>query len=385
MATSQDFRPLLEELFQEVDVVPDDLKPLDTAPSIAVGRGADSLMFRGRALELLHRITSQESEHWSSGGWTAESVKAMVIDACRAARAEGPESGVQTFLRRLASPPAVWTVYLAAQDIFYHWDAAEGVNVGGATFTRQEVEVGEESILAQAAKDIGPPFWRVQVAARDQRSAHFLAHERIQQSRAILALSDNSIRRPLPAALLTRGGGVWGASGTDVRLFIHAIDSDGGLLPGYKELSQAAQRPEVERLDWPRRVLSASRWYLKAATVPWYAEALSAAATALECLLIRDRREKQKGRLVGERATRIARLHRFEEEDQLAWLEDLYKRRNDTVHEGLSVVEDLHVEALVTLTGALCEWAAFHLSALHRHDGEPCSTFDDAHDASQHS
>jgi len=53
------------------------------------------------------------------------------------------------------------------------------------------------------------------------------------------------------------------------------------------------------------------------------------------------------------------------------WIVELYKRRNDALHEGLWMLDDLDAARLVELTLSVLRWASFHLDEDHDHL-EPC-------------
>lgn len=373
---------MLRELFGCVDPVPEGELP--PGPHLQVGVGEGSLFFSGQSLELLRTIERDYAEHWASGGWSAGSITDMVIEACRRAAEEGVEAGVKWFRRSVAAPPTIWTIYARAHEFIYnHNEGMADVIIGDARYTNSRPAVGGPAQVV--LDDFPPPLWRVDVAARDEHSARFLAQQKIDESRAVLALGAGRISRPQLEAITVYGDSFGFALGNRGLLMADVLDgADPVLRRGFAELSAAARRLETNRTDWERRAVAAARWYLKAATATWYADALSAAMTALECLLVRGQREQAKGRLIGERATRIGTLRRIGADAQPGWLQELYKRRNDAVHEGLSVAEDLEVEELIDLTANVCLWGMRHLIDDHRPDSTPCYDFDDVYDAAAH-
>jgi hypothetical protein len=55
-------------------------------------------------------------------------------------------------------------------------------------------------------------------------------------------------------------------------------------------------------------------------------------------------------------------------QDQVdAWILELYKRRNDALHEGLWMLDDLDAARLVELASSVLRWASFHLDEDHDH------------------
>lgn len=393
-------RAVLHELFacvggmEEYLVLHDDDGPTSWEPYRFVGIDDDAgLLFRGRSLELLQTLEVAYAEHAATGGWSAESVSEIVIQACKEARVQGPDAGVAVFRRAVRVPPRVWTVFLPAVDVI-DFESGEELRIGRASLTMSRTREDGHPIAAlemdsRVGGEFRPPVWRVRVAARDKASAHFLAWEHVQDARAVMSLSESIDRQRPKAILLPDGppesGRTVGMAAHVVRFYGHNMtDRAGELVPDFRALSFAAGLLEPERNDWQRRTIAATRWYLEAATTWWYAESLAAAMTALECLLVAGRREQNKRETIAERVTSIAVLRSLGVEQQKDWLAALYARRNDTVHEGLSVAEDLDVTRLVDLTHAVCRWAARHLVPMHRSDEMACTSFSDVWDRTLH-
>lgn len=105
---------------------------------------------------------------------------------------------------------------------------------------------------------------------------------------------------------------------------------------------------------------------------------------ALECLLLRNMRETEKGKKVANRLTRLVPVPHMTPDEQRKWLKDMYALRSRATHEGLSVEQDLQVEALQpVVTRAL--WKGLnHLTPMHRADGQPCRSFDEVNDPALH-
>jgi hypothetical protein len=148
-----------------------------------------------------------------------------------------------------------------------------------------------------------------------------------------------------------------------------------------RELSDAMSRPDDARTDWERRTVAACRWYHRAMTARWPSASLAGCFTALECLFVEGRGEPNKGELVAARVARQnPRIPGVERDGVGDWLLEFYRRRNETVHEGISYADELEVARLEDLTSAAVFWASGHLDRDHRIAG-PCETFDDVYKA----
>lgn len=217
------------------------------------------------------------------------------------------------------------------------------------------------------------------VHARDSDTAEALAQEAFAESAAILDLSSKRIRQREYPTLVSSAHGTRAAL-PSVRWMVHPdlFEPDGRLISPYRELSLAASRAEGKRSDWQRRVLAATRWFSRSWRNEWPADRLASIMVALECLFVEGRKENAKGALISERLSKRYRLREFTDAEQVTWISSLYGARNDAVHEGRQLVDDLDIDRLVEVAQAIIRLSAWHLVSNHSPRGRACRTFAEA-------
>jgi hypothetical protein len=219
-----------------------------------------------------------------------------------------------------------------------------------------------------------------------------IATERFEEAEAILGLTDLNRSRPSRPAIVRDGDDAGGDrlhSGRMSRFYaglgVNEPHPDyPPLIPEYQALSDAAALPYEDRPDWPKRVIAAARWMKRALDTTWQAEALVAAMSAMESIMVRDWTQAVKGSVIAERLTDIVLLRGFDRAEQIDWIKELYRSRNAVVHEGASLTQDLDILRVAELSKIGIRWAVHHLSPFHRIPNEPCRTFDDVFDAEAH-
>jgi hypothetical protein len=129
----------------------------------------------------------------------------------------------------------------------------------------------------------------------------------------------------------------------------HCSSCDGIQYPLHLPAFGNADTPD-ERSDWERRVLAATRWLSRVLRTSWPADRLAGTVVALECLFVAGMCEPdRKGARIAARLSERFKLNELTAEEQVKWLEGLYKARNAAVHEGREFVHDLEVDRLTEL------------------------------------
>ena len=82
-----------------------------------------------------------------------------------------------------------------------------------------------------------------------------------------------------------------------------------------------------------------------------------------------------KGRAIGDHVAPLVRVGGMTAAQVHAWIVELYKRRNDALHEGLWMLDDLDATRLVDVALSVIRWVSFHLDEDHDHL-EPCRAAD---------
>jgi hypothetical protein len=95
---------------------------------------------------------------------------------------------------------------------------------------------------------------------------------------------------------------------------------------------------------------------------------------ALEALFVPPHWGSRKGRKIAEEVSERWLLAPMTKHEQKAWIEGLYKRRNETAHEAGSFDDELEVSRLADLTWEAVAWAASHVNPHFHTDGNPCLT-----------
>jgi hypothetical protein len=97
--------------------------------------------------------------------------------------------------------------------------------------------------------------------------------------------------------------------------------------------------------------------------------------STLECLLVLPTERGNKRVPISERTSDVGILKGKTRTEQVAWLQDLYGRRNDAVHGGVFHRDEIDAGALLVLTKSVVHWAVQHLDPMHgRTGGGACTT-----------
>jgi len=220
-----------------------------------------------------------------------------------------------------------------------------------------------------------------EVLAVDDHAAIELAGRRFSDALAILQLGDVRGKPVLGRSVILvsdRGDMSYNPDPVPSLRADQAFDAHGNLGPVEGALSQAAYKSLAEQTDWERRCLAAARWLTNGVSSAWSADAVLSLTVALETLFVKDRSVANKGQAIADGVSTRWTVEGLSQEAQHEWLVNVYRKRNDAVHEGRDLPVDLDVGRLTFLTWIATRWAGEHLLPEHR-EGGPCRTFDEAH------
>jgi hypothetical protein len=361
----------LLRLFELVEVDPA-LNFDQSEPFYLLGAQSPTLLFRGESLDLLRDLQGALAESaLARGGPSRKATEELLTKACSISVLEGSEAAIRWIETELAEPPHRW---LFAESIQAYLPADE-LHLGGCRLVRElPPDVVPEHVALRVREHLDPPLIIAEVNARDQPSARLLARDRIDEAVAILVLASGH-RKSLNKHVLSRPEETTSIGGGPRVLIAPKFwDSEGQVHPHYRAMSEAAARTDETRTDWERRVLASARWFANGAETFWPSEALTSCMTALESLFIKDRTVQYKGGEIADRLTErwVARGRTVEE--QREWFRELWRARNDAIHEGRRFVEDLQGDRLIDFTAVAVRWGAWHLSPYHSEKQSPCKT-----------
>lgn len=343
-------------------------------------RQEPSLLFRGEALDLLRALQrALAASALAQGGPSRKAMEKLLVDACTTNVLEGEEAALDLIRSRLAEPVAKWTV----AEAIWAYVPARDLRLGAChLFPTLPDELVAGPIFESAAGQLEGPVAVVEVEARDQASAQLIAEDRIAEARSILWLASGQ-RGSTPRQLVLHPDERVSIAGGRVSLIASSLwDDEGRVHPILRGLSDAAGREDRHRTDWETRVIAASRWCANSAESLWPSEALVSCMAALESLFVKNRHVRFKGKEIAARVSERWLFKGWTRDRQRAWLQNLYRERNNAIHQGRRYVEDLEVERLTDVTAQAVTWGAWHLAVDHAETGKPCATFDEvmAHD-----
>jgi hypothetical protein len=317
---------------------------------------------------------SDPEERRKHSGLSPSEAEALLVQACERAVASRVSYAVGDLLDALAEEPEQWVV-TEPVEILLPPDVPRLV-VGRTTHTArpQRLAIGQELARKQG---FVPPFATARVVSRGATTARALARQAFAESAATLDVVAPPANTGSEATLARRTSDPPGAPGFTHPGWFFGTDmiSGGRLAPPFLYLSRAAARDEATRSDWQRRALGAARCFSRGHRSESAADRLVSAMVALECLFIVGREEPQKGTLIAERVTERYRRRDMTKAEQTAWLQGLYRIRNDAAHEGREVLDDLEVDRLLDLTRFIVRVSAFHLDPEHREPQRACRTY----------
>lgn len=348
--------------------------PADTLYRM-IGFPPNSILYRGDALEL-HRTLSLRLSQSALGdsGHVPRSVEQLLDGFIQKNHATDLATAIAWLDTELSAPLEDWT-YL--QELGFRSPCAR-FDVGPSAVVKKldDVQPGLASLYAPMASDMRPPFIFTTVAARDEFSARILAREAFAEAEAVIALLAGCTEVPDVRHMTVKSPVDRYSTGSGAAVpLIQAIDASGSLWPGYRELSEALARPPDQRTDWEQRALAASRWFRVASTSNWPSQSISASMSTLECLLVSPTDSQNKRIPISRRTTDIGILRGKTRAQQVAWLQDLYGRRNDAVHAGVFYRDEIDAAALLILVKSVVHWSTQHLDPMHgRPGGGACTS-----------
>jgi len=337
----------------------------------------EGLLFRGEGLRVLRELEGQLAKAaLVDGGPSERVVHSALVRVCWDSRTGDLDAALQRLEETLSAEPTEWIVVEPIAAHIY----GESVRIGACTVRAQLTEVHGQHLGEVAEERFAGAVIEARVTAKDRESAREIALENIAESKAVMTLIDTRQKTPDTWFLIGEADEFMGTSagGGESWILTWGMYRGGGLLHQFEATSEMAARPPQDRTEWGSKTLSALRWLLNATASTWPAEILASCMSAMECVLLHDERGP-KGSKVAARATEIALRAGVKPDDQQAWLENLYRRRNESVHAGEFFVDSLETRRLLDLTTFLCRWAAAHLSDDHSPDERVCESWAQAH------
>lgn len=382
---STDLRTVLARLLA-MDLAEEPSEPVGPVKGFLDSRDS-GIYFHGEAHDLLlsiERLVAKDALD-PEGGVTPETVSSLVVQCYKRSGTDGPDAAIAWFEQQISFPSKQWRMFLSAGDVLF---AGHALAIGGALVHGDQYpdDLGNLGDISMFQRDHPLPLIEVTVLARDLEAARTQAEARALEIKSVLALGAGRPERFAHSYVVRTGDSAWSfEESRRMRLSPQRIqDRDGVLRPGVRELSASMRLPLDRRDDWARRVLRAARWHYEMLTTGWHSLALMASMNALECLLLRNMRETGKGKKVAHRLTRLVPVAHMTDDEQRSWLRVMYSLRSQGVHEGLSVEQDLQVEALHPLVTRAVWKALDHLTPMHRDDGRACATYEEVWDQTLH-
>lgn len=378
MALTDAQRQDIERLFEYIELgsgPTDDPNPLMPAVTIGV-RPGETFSLSGDGYYLLRRLQWSLAAPAVEGGVSMREAETLLYATCTRFVTEGAEEALRWLTGRLEEPSKPWTVLRAVR--VYSSNAS--VKVGKCTIQRG-LPPRNEGPWPDAWQEEFPGYTiAVDVMARHQSAAMVLADQLFAEAIGVLEVGDRRERGGSllgdQVAVLSETGGELSRGGAS--LYARTVDDNGTLWPSAQSLSRAAEKEDAERTDWERRTLAATRWFSAGLSAALPTDALVNFMVALECLFVEDRGVSAKGQTIAEEVTKRWSASSLAPEGQTDWLADLYRRRNDIVHEGKAYQNEIDVERLTGLTWEAVAWAAWHLNQFHSLASKPCATFIEA-------
>jgi hypothetical protein len=347
------------------------------------GFGDDAILVRGQAVGVLGRLQRDLSgSALARGGPSKKFVADLVVQACRVAQRAGPPAAVAWLEERLSGASSAWTVIEPISGYLPMAPCRVGRTV---LHPMLEAAVGPELLLPWKAHPkildipLDCPVLAARVEAQDAESAHRRARDLFDEARSLLTIAGEPSVVRAPLITVEESGRAWSSSGRSSEDFHLAADALSRV--HVRGLEDAAAKRSGDRNDWQRRSLAACRWFRKANATDWPSEALAACMTLLECLFVEGRSVRNKGEAIARRIAPDWRLPGLEDEQTMHdWIIEMYRRRNDAVHDGAHYLDDAEIDRLLTLARYAVGWAGWHLDPDHEHHlpEHACSSFAEA-------
>lgn len=377
---ADDVRRLFERLVALATPYPELGRTLERRHAIF---GGANLTFEGEAYDVFQQLTLDLVDHGLAGGGPNDStVKGWLAYTCRVGLDQGAEAGFAELTRLLEEPLRNWVVLESIRGHFAEMPLRVGRCVIYATL-ESVPQVGAESNFGEMlSMDTPPPVFATEVLARDTDSALVRAKDQFAESRAILHLAaELALERSTTMTVLDENGDATTSGGAEERFVMNRLADGPRLMLGYQGLEAAAAKEPLERNDWESRVLAAARWHRSAVLSEWPSERVAAAMSALECLFIGGTGvTRYKGQALANHVFALASMNGMTRDQARGWFVGLYRRRNEVLHEGLWMLDDLDAGRLVRLSTGLLRWASFHLDEDHAHldPGRACTSREEA-------
>lgn len=371
---SPDERKAIEELFGSIRVgrVPEG-QVAELFVEVGI-RPGEMFHLIGEGFFLLRRLARELSRPaLTSGGLSPETVESRLEVACLKYLEAGPEKAIEYLENELGGPLEPW---LVARPVVAAM-RGERLEVGGCLLW-----IGLPPPLSgewpeQVAERFPRHSLSTVVEARDDESAVLLAEQSMLEAISILRLTDWRWRgRPdlgsFVAMQSSRGFQLRMPEGRALSA-TNMVSADHFSWPHIAALDLGARKPIEERTDWERRTLAAARWLDEAASTGWPSDSLVCLMVSLEALFV-PRRGSNKGATIAREVSARWNVSEMSAEDTATWLQDLYGRRSDAVHEGHEYENDLDVARLRLLVWEATSWAAGHLRQFHGSRDRACRT-----------
>lgn len=331
------------------------------------------VLIEGEGVPLLRSCQRQlAGRSRATSGFSPDEAQALLLEACQKA-VEGTIKGAVADLRITLAQP------LADVEVVEHADLilpTPRLIVGQTTYTRRDrTQFGPST---GPRRDFAPPLASTVVRTRGYATAKVLARRRFDDSLAIIELiapPQNTGPEATGLRVTTESGGSLSFQWRGSIISARAV-SGWQLITPYKQLAKAAAKDATKQTDWERRLLAATRWFMKGCRSDVAADRLAGAMVALECMFVAGKKEKGfKGDLIAERLTARFKLNEKTADEQIAWLKELYSARNDAIHEGRDFDYDLDVDRLLDLTRYALRGLVWHLNPKHNAKGKACRTY----------
>jgi hypothetical protein len=349
----------------------------ENAPHRLIGFPPNAILYRGAALELHRDLSLRLSKSaLQDSGHVPRSVEILLDGFVQEVHTAGLQAALTRLDAELSASLEEWTFLQELR--FFAPNVRFQVGPTTVVPDLDDVEPGLSAVYAPMASDMRSPFIFTTVRARDEFSARLLSREAFAEAEAVIALLAGFTEIPDVRHMSVNSPVDHYSTGAHATPQIQGVDAAGNLWPGYRELSDSFSRPSDRRTDWEQRTLAATRWFRVASTSIWPAQSISASMSTLECLLVKSTERGNKRVPISNRTSDIGVLRGRTKADQVAWLQDLYGRRNDAVHAGVFYRDEVDASALLVLVEHVVRTSIHHLDPMHGGpNGGACTSIDE--------
>jgi len=194
----------------------------------------------------------------------------------------------------------------------------------------------EDTVVAESTVRASNP-------AEATTRAHILLHSVIDCVTYLERSHSDNLRRAPPTRVyegqrLVRASGIGAAKRPDDSLTLRSSKN-----PELRDLLETvgATLPASSRTELQERVLTSMHWYMLGANSPTLEERYVNHVIALEILLSGKLTERDKKRVIAERAAQLCRIIKVKKEKHIRLIKRLYNYRSNLVHTGLYPVRSL--------------------------------------------